>query len=483
MKGDEGMNTIVSSQTYGLYIRGEWREKQNTNEVINKYTKELIAKTSVADKKDVDDAVKAAKDSLNAPFSPYERYTILKKAGQGLLERKEELATVLAEEVGKPIGEARGEVERAVLTLENSAEEAKRIQGEGVPVEAAPGSENRQAMTLRVPVGVIAAITPFNVPLNLVCHKVGPAIAAGNSVVLKPADVTPFSALILAEVFEAAGLPTGRLNVITGKGSRIGEWLTSNNDVNMFTFTGSPGVGQTIREKAGIRKVTLELGNNSATIVHNDADIEQTATLTAQKSFNNAGQVCISVQRVYVHEDIYEEFLSIMKEVTNSLIVGDPKDPKTNIGPMIAEKEAIRVEDWVKDAVKQGAVIETGGKREGVFYHPTVLTNVDEDMKVCREEVFGPVVAINTYRDEEEVISRVNDSEYGLQAGLFTNSLDFAMKAAKKIEVGGLIINDTSGYRVDHMPYGGLKKSGSGKEGPKYAMEEMTEERLIVFNL
>ncbi|WP_164215303.1 aldehyde dehydrogenase family protein [Virgibacillus sp. YIM 98842] len=475
--------TKISSPTYGLYIQGEWREKQNTSEVINKYTQESIAKTSVADKGDIEDAVKAAKESLDSPFSPYERYTILKKAAEGLIERQEELALVLAEEVGKPIEESRGEVGRAALTLENSAEEAKRISGEGVPVEAAPGSENRQAMTLRVPVGVIAAITPFNVPLNLVCHKVGPAIASGNSVVLKPAEVTPLSALMLAEIFEAAGLPAGRLNVVTGKGSQIGEWLTSNNNVNMFTFTGSPRVGQIIRERAGIRKVTLELGNNSATIVHKDTDIEHSATLTAQKSFNNAGQVCISVQRVYVHEDIYERFLSKMKKVTEALVVGDPKDPSTNIGPMIAEKEAIRVEGWVNEAVEQGAVVETGGKRDGVFYLPTILTNVKDDMKVCRDEVFGPVVAINTYRDEEEVISRVNASEYGLQAGLFTNSLDFAMKAAKKIEVGGLIVNDTSGYRVDHMPYGGVKKSGSGKEGPKYAMEEMTEERLIVFNL
>lgn len=350
-------------------------------------------------------------------------------------------------------------------------------------MEAAPGSENRQAFTKRVPVGVIAAITPFNVPLNLVCHKVGPALAAGNSVVLKPAETTSVCSIILTEIFANAGLPAGRLNLVMGKGSEIGTCLLENQMVNMYTFTGSPAVGKLIREKAGLRKVALELGNNSATIVHKDANIEQAARLSAQKSFNNAGQVCISVQRIYVHEDIYELFLESMKKETSALVVGDPKDPSTHVGPMIAEKEAIRVEQWVNEAISQGATVVTGGKREGAIYYPTILTNVKDDMKVCRQEVFGPVVAVDQYRDEDEVIRRVNDSDYGLQAGLFTNDLAFAMKAADQIEVGGLMINDTSGYRVDHMPYGGVKQSGSGKEGPKYAMEEMTEERIIVFNL
>ncbi len=477
------MTTTVSIENLGLFIDGQWRVKRTTSDVLNKYTQQVIAKISVAEEQDVRDAVTAAKQAITKSFHPYERYAVLKNAAEGLRERLEELATILAEEVGKPISESRGEVERAALTLEISAEEAKRIHGEGVPVESAPGSENRQAFTRRVPVGVVAAITPFNVPLNLVCHKVGPALAAGNSVVLKPAEVTPVSAIVLSEIFEKAGLPVGRLNVVTGAGPKIGNWLLGNDDVDMFTFTGSPKIGRLIKEKAGLRKVALELGNNSATIVHKDADIEQSATLVAQKSFNNAGQVCISVQRVYVHEEIYQSFLNKMKDVTNSFVVGDPKNEATNIGPMIAEKEAVRVENWVNEAIKEGANVETGGKRNGVFYEPTILSNVNDDMKVCREEVFGPVVAVSTYNDVDDVIARVNDSEYGLQAGLFTNDLAFAMKAANQIEVGGLIINDTSGYRVDHMPYGGVKKSGSGKEGPKYAIEEMTEERIVVFNL
>lgn len=481
LEDDVTMNNILLKNTYGLFIDGEWAEKEKKLPIFNKYSQEVIAEISAAEENDVTASVAAAKQALQKSFPPYERFKVLKKASEILLERKETIADILVQEVGKPLAESIGEVERAALTLEISAEEAKRIHGNGVPIESASGSENRKALTIKAPVGVVAAITPFNVPLNLVCHKVGPGLAAGNSVILKPAEETSLSAILLAEIFEEAGLPAGRLNVLTGAGEEVGRYLTSNQEINMYTFTGSPQVGQIIRERTGIRKVALELGNNSATIVHHDADIEASAAAAAQKSFNNAGQVCISVQRVFVHESIYNVFLEKMIEATKALKVGDPADASTNIGPMISEKEAIRVENWVDEAVSQGAKLQVGGKREDVFYQPTILTNVDQEMKVCRNEVFGPVVAVDTYREEDEVIAKVNDSEYGLQAGLFTNDLSFVMKAAEKIEVGGLIINDTSGYRVDHMPYGGVKKSGTGKEGPKYAMEEMTEEKLIVF--
>ncbi|MCM3570564.1 aldehyde dehydrogenase family protein [Neobacillus mesonae] len=477
------MAAVVTGKQYGLYIDGQWQETEEKRPVLNKYTQEPAAWISIAQKEHADAAVQSAKKAFKVPFAPYARYEVLLKASQLLLERVEKFAQVLAIEIGKPIRECRGEVERAAQTLEISAEEAKRIHGEGIPVEAAPGSENRMSFTVRVPVGVIAAITPFNVPLNLVCHKVGPALAAGNTVVLKPAEVTSICAVMLAEVLEEAGLPKGRLQVLTGSGSAIGNWLLSNPDVQMFTFTGSPVVGKDIREKAGLRKVALELGNNSATIVHKDANIEQSANLIAQKGFNNAGQVCISVQRVYVHEEIFEAFLSSLKEKTEAFVVGDPLDEKTEIGPMIKESEAVRVEAWVNEAVEQGAVIETGGKRDGAFYYPTILSNVKEEMKVCRQEVFGPVLSVVPYKEQDEVIAKVNDSDYGLQAGLFTNDLKFAMKAAREIEVGGLIINDASAYRVDHMPYGGVKNSGTGKEGPKYAIEEMTEERIVVLNI
>jgi acyl-CoA reductase-like NAD-dependent aldehyde dehydrogenase len=477
------MTSLTQVKQYGLYVNGEWETTAEKMEVLNKYTQQPAAEISVATKDDVNKAVASAKDVLKNTFSPYERYQVLMKAAELLLSRQEEFAEILAIEVGKSIRESRGEVERAATTLQISAEEAKRIHGEGVPVESAQGSENRMAFTVKVPVGVVAAITPFNVPINLVCHKLGPALAAGNSVVLKPAEVTPICALKLAELMEEAGLPKGRLQVLTGDGAEIGEWLLENQDVNMFTFTGSPRVGELIRSKAGLRKVSLELGNNSATIVHKDADLEKAASLISQKSFNNAGQVCISVQRIYVHTNIYTAFVNKLKEKTEKLVVGNPMDEQTDIGPMIRLKEAERVEEWVKEAVEEGAKIELGGKRDGAFYLPTILTNVNDDMKVCRQEVFGPVVAIARYDEIDEVISKVNDSDYGLQAGLFTNDLQFAMKAAREIEVGGLIVNDASAYRVDHMPYGGVKKSGNGKEGPKYAIEEMTEERIIVLNL
>ncbi|RSL33510.1 aldehyde dehydrogenase family protein [Salibacterium salarium] len=477
------MSKVVSTKEQGLFIGGQWKRTDEYTSVWNKYTQKQIAKTADATQQDVNLAVEEAKQASKRSFPAYQRFEVLTKAADLLRKNQEEIASLLVAEVGKPIKESRGEVARAAQTLEISGEEAKRIHGEGVPIEAAPGSQNRQAFTKRIPVGVVAAITPFNVPLNLVCHKVGPAIAAGNSVVLKPASATPLSAIRLTEILFEAGLPDGRLNLLTGSGSKIGAWLCENPDVNMFTFTGSPGVGQRLRERAGLRKVALELGNNSATVIHHDANIEEAAKLTAQKSFNNAGQVCISVQRVYVQEKIFDRFLEKMKEAAEELVVGDPAQETTDIGPMISETEAARIENWVQEAVKEGAEVVSGGERNGVIYKPTILTNVNDEMKVCREEAFGPIVAVAPYKTEEEVIDRVNDSEYGLQAGIFTNSLDFAMTAADKIEVGGLIINDTPGYRVDHMPYGGVKKSGSGKEGPKYAIEEMTEERLVVFNL
>ncbi|MBH0173936.1 aldehyde dehydrogenase family protein [Fictibacillus sp. 23RED33] len=470
-------------QTYGLWINGVWKEKTEVLEVLNKYTQNVEAAIARSEKKDVDEAVEGAKGAYKETFSAYDRYLVLTNAARLLLEKKEEFARVLVAEVGKPIRDSRVEVERAAQTLEISAEEAKRIHGEGVPVESAPGSENRMAFTLRVPVGVIAAITPFNVPLNLVCHKIGPALAAGNAVVLKPAEVTPLCALMLAEVFKEAGLPDGRLQVITGDGAEVGGWLLENQDVKMFTFTGSPRVGEIIRQKAGLRKVSLELGNNSATIVHKDVDLDKAAALIANKSFNNAGQVCISVQRVYVHQDVKTPFIQLLKDKTEQLQSGNPLDETTDIGPMIRQAEAERVEEWVNEAVADGATLVTGGRRNGAFYEPTILSDVKSDMKVCKQEVFGPVVGIDTYATIDEVIEQVNDSDYGLQAGLFTNDLAFAMKAAKEIEVGGLIVNDASAYRVDHMPYGGVKKSGTGKEGPRYAIEEMTEERIIVLNL
>ncbi|GEK59072.1 aldehyde dehydrogenase [Marinococcus halophilus] len=476
------MQTFEQQKEFGLFINNQTKMTEQKINILDKYSLQPIAQVARAGKEDVEEAVRGAQEAFKTPLSPYERYQILQKAAAKLREQQEGFANLLVKEVGKPINESMGEVFRSALTLEIAAEEGKRVAGEGVPIEAAPGSENRRAYTVRKPVGVIAAITPFNVPLNLVCHKIGPALASGNSVVLKPSDATPLVALKLAEILKEAGLPTGKLQVLTGHGAEIGNWLLENNKVNMFTFTGSTSVGKYIKEHAGLRKVALELGNNSATIVHHDTDVQAAAKAVALKSFNNAGQVCISVQRVFVHRSVHDEFVQHLKKATESIQVGDPGKETTDVGPMISEDAAQRVEDWVAEAVHEGAKIQVGGQRKEAVFYPTVLTNVTETMRVSYDEIFGPVVCVEAYTGTEESIQKVNNSDYGLQAGIFTNDLNFALQAAEEIEVGGVIINDTPGYRVDHMPYGGVKNSGTGKEGPKYAIEEMTEEKLIVWN-
>ncbi|MFD0871416.1 NADP-dependent glyceraldehyde-3-phosphate dehydrogenase [Chlamydia abortus] len=469
---------------YPLWINGQWTETGEKLEVRNKYTGEVMGTVSVAGKEHVDQAVSAALEAFRTnPLSPYRRYQILKRTSELLLEHKEEIAGILAGEVGKTLKEALVEVERTSQTLEVSAEEAKRIQGEGIPVEASPGAENRLAFTVRVPVGVVCAIAPFNVPLNLVAHKIGPALAAGNTVVLKPASVTPIVAIKLAELMIEAGLPQGYLNVVVGSGSTVGDWLAKDERISLYTFTGSPAVGRKLKAETGLRKVLLELGSNSAVIVHRDADLDLAVSMCVGKSFGNAGQVCISVQRIYVHSDIHDEFVRRFVEETKRLRVGDPYDSETDIGPMISEKEAARAEAWVQEAVMQGAFLACGGTREGALFQPTVLTGVHDDMKVSCEELFAPVVGIAVYDDLDDCICRINTSRYGLQAGIFTTNIHTAFKAAREIHVGGVMINDASQFRADLMPYGGVKESGWGKEGPKYAIQEMTEERIIVLNL
>jgi acyl-CoA reductase-like NAD-dependent aldehyde dehydrogenase len=473
-----------SVSRYTLPIGGEWVESTEELQVINKYSGSPMGIVSVANKELVEQAITAAyHKSKETPLPPYKRFEILKKTSELLLEHKEDLARTITGEVGKTYKESLIEVERTSQTFEVAAEEAKRIHGEGIPVESSPGAENRMAFTLRVPVGVVCAITPFNVPLNLVAHKIAPALAAGNTVVLKPASVTPIIALKLAKLLEQAGLPGGCLNVVVGSGSTVGNWLSSDSRINLYTFTGSPAIGLKLKQDTGLRKVLLELGSNSAVIVHEDADIDLAVRMTVSKSFANAGQVCISVQRIYVHRNVHDEFVRRFVEETKKLICGDPFDASTDIGPMISEQEARRVEEWINEAVSEGSKVECGGSRKGSFFEPTVLSQVTDTMKVSCEELFAPVVGIASYVELDECIRTVNLSKYGLQAGIFTKSLDTAFKAARGIHVGGLLINDASQFRADAMPYGGVKESGSGKEGPKYAIEEMTEERLIILNL
>ncbi|MFC0523344.1 aldehyde dehydrogenase family protein [Pontibacillus salicampi] len=472
------------TQHYGLFINGKWIETQENNEVLNKYYGDLFATVSKASEKEVDDAISSAEVAYKeTSFSPYERYKVLHRVSDLLQARKEELAGIITNEAGKPIKQARAEIDRATQTFEIAAEEAKRIHGEGVPVQAAPGSENRMAFTIKVPVGVVGAISPFNFPVNLVAHKIAPAIAAGNTVVLKPASVTPISSLKLAELFEEAGLPEGFLNVVIGSGSTVGNQMMEDERIHYYTFTGSAEVGEKLKQNTGLNKLTLELGNNSPVIVDKDADVELAAQTLAQKSFAYAGQVCISVQRIYIHEDVREQFQSAFISATEELQVGDPFDPDTDVGPMIGEKEAERAEEWLQEAKGQGAEVIHGGNRKGSVLEPTIVSNVDHAMKVVCEEVFAPIVTMMSFTDLDACIKEVNKSDYGLQGGIFTSDVNRAFYAAQKVEVGGFMINDASQYRVDLMPYGGVKNSGWGKEGPKYAIEDMTEERLVVMNL
>ncbi|MCL6549080.1 MAG: aldehyde dehydrogenase family protein [Alicyclobacillus sp.] len=468
----------------GLYIGGRWERTERTLPVIHKYTRETLAEVAVASPDDVDRAVRTAERAMRAkPMNAYERYEILHRLGRLVEQHQESLALLIAREGGKPLRDARAEVSRAVQTIVTSAEEAKRIHGETLPFDAAPGAANKVGFFLRVPVGVVAAIAPFNFPLNLVVHKVAPAIAAGCAVVLKPASYTPLTAVALCELLAEAGLPDGYLNLVIGSGGTVGDALVRHPGVRMVTFTGSPPVGERIRSQAGLKKVTLELGNNSANIVHSDADLGLAARSLAQKAYTSAGQFCVSVQRVYVHEPAREAFLEAMLEETRRLKVGNPEEPDTVVGPMIDEAEAVRVAEWVAEACDQGASVVTGGRRNGPVLEPTLLVDARPEMKVIRQEVFGPVASVIPYRTFAEAVDLVNDSEYGLQAGVFTRDIENAWYAIRNIEAGSVHINDTSAFRVDLMPYGGVKMSGIGREGPRWAVEEMTEMRTVSFTL
>ncbi|OXS79324.1 aldehyde dehydrogenase family protein [Domibacillus enclensis] len=470
--------------TYGQYINGEWHMSQETLPVINKFTGEEYAHIGKASREEVDQAVTNALETFRTKkLSPYERYEILMRAADIFKERKEELALILVREVGKVLKDARAEIDRGIQTFIASAEEAKRIAGTGIPL-GQPGNDGKLAFTVRVPVGVVAAITPFNFPFNLTVHKIGPAIAAGNTIVLKPAEVTPIIACKMTEILTEAGLPAGFLNVVNGLGRETGQYLLEDERIAHFTFTGSPGVGRHIKSTTGLRRLTLELGNNSPNIVHNDVpDLDTAAELCVTRGYSNAGQACISVQRVYVHEDVYESFVEKAVKVAQSLRVGNPEDPETDIGPMISEKEAIRAEEWIREAEQQGAKVLVGGQRNGSILDPTIMADVKPDMKVVCQEVFAPVINIIPFSDIQDAFDQANDSHFGLQAGFFTSNIQLAMRAALELEFGGVIINDVSTYRADVMPYGGVKDSGFGKEGPRYAVEEMTDEKIVVINL
>ncbi len=412
----------------------------------------------------------------------YERIEKLQLIIDDLRENQEEFAEIISEESAKPIKTARGEAARAVSTFTDALEESKRLRGEHMPLDFEAASEGRWALLRRFPIGPILGISPFNFPLNLVCHKVAPALASGNTMILKPASQTPLSALRLAQSIEKAGWPAGTLNVIPAA-SIDAHILLEDDRIRMVTFTGSPEVGWAIKNKAGRKQVTLELGGNAGVIIHDDADINFAAERCAMGGYVQSGQNCISVQRIFVHQKIYKKFMDKFCDIVRNLKVGDPAAEDTFVGPMINKSEVDRVNKWIDEATGGGARIEVGGESKGNFIMPTILSNVDPSMKVSCQEVFAPLTVVYTYDDIQEALKQVNNSDFGLQAGLFTLNAAIIFEAYEMLEVGGLVIGDVPTYRVDPMPYGGTKLSGMGREGVRFAMEEMTELKLLVMNV
>jgi len=470
---------------YKLYINGQWVGGGPLMEVKNKYTGEVVGALPTARREDVDAAIAAAQQAgpVMADMPAHKRSAILARAAALIQERKEDLARTIAAEAGKALKYARLEVDRAISTFTIASEEAKRLHGETIPLDAVPAGEGYFGFWTRRPVGVVAAISPFNFPLNLVAHKVAPALAAGNTLVLKPASTTPLTAVKLCQILSEVDLPAGAINLVVGSGGTVGEWLVTDPRVAKITFTGSPAVGRHITSVAGIKKITLELGNTSPVIVAPDADLDLVAKRAAVGAYYNSGQVCISVQRIYSQKAIYEPFTERFVQASEAMVVGDPLDERVDVGPMIDPHETERIESWVKEAQAGGARVLTGGKREGAIYWPTVLTNVQPEMKVVAEEVFAPVASVIAYDDFEEALRQADATEFGLQVGVFTRDINRVFQAVKRLNFGGVIINDTPAFRADHMPYGGNRQSGLGREGVRFAMEDMTNIQLVAIRL
>jgi succinate-semialdehyde dehydrogenase/glutarate-semialdehyde dehydrogenase len=467
-----------------LLVGGRWLEGIEQTPVLDKFSGEIIGHADRASREQVDSAVAAAHESFVArPLDPTERYRILRRASDIVESRREELARTIVAEAGFPLTDAQNEVTRAIQTLLLSAEEAKRLVGEVVPIEAAPGNAHRMAFTIRVPRGVVCGITSFNAPLNFVAHKAAPALASGNTVVLKAPQATPFSATLLSEIFIEAGLPPAHINVVQGPGSELGRWLIQNQKIRFYTFTGSTAVGKQLQREVGMRPIALELGSIAATVVCADADLDRAVPRVASSAFRRAGQACTSTQRLFVDRRVFEEFLAKFAAATERLAVGDPRDPDTVVGPMISESEAARAEQWVNEALRGGARLVAGGQRRGALLMPTIIADVTREMRVLCEEIFAPVVSVLPFDALDDAIAEINSTEFGLATGIFTRDITTALTAARKIHVGVVHINESSSSRVDLMPFSGVKDSGRGREGPKYAMQEMTEERLITLSL
>jgi len=471
-------------QKRGVFIDGQWIENGPTAEIKSPYDGSRAGVVTLAGQPQIEQAIESSVRAFKATkqLPSFARQNVLRSISAKIAERREEFARTMALEAGKPIKTARAEVDRAIFTFSVAAEEAGRIGGEFLPLDLQEFTAGRWGIVRRFPVGPIAAITPFNFPLNLVAHKVAPAIASGCTVVLKPAPQTPLTALMLAEVVQESGWPAGGLNVIptTNEDAAL---IVSDDRLKMLSFTGSSAVGWKLKATAGKKKVTLELGGNAAAIIHNDADLDFAAERCAVAGFSYSGQSCISVQRILVHKSVFDPFLQRFVERAKRLKSGDPLDESTDIGPLIRESDAERAVKWVQEAVAAGAKLIIGGGRKGSVVEPTILTNTRADMKVNCEEVFAPVKTVEPYGDFNDALARVNRSPYGLQAGLFTNDARLIFHAYEDLEVGGLMVGDVPTFRIDHMPYGGVKDSGLGREGLRYAIEEMTEPRLLAMNL
>jgi acyl-CoA reductase-like NAD-dependent aldehyde dehydrogenase len=466
-----------------LLIDGAWRFAESEYDVIDPYRGETVARAPEASAADLDAALASAvaAKAKAATVPGYERAVLIRRVVDLLDQRAETVAETITRETGKAIKDAGAEVARSRETLMLSAEEAVRIEGEHVPLDATAMGAGKIAMLLRFPVGVVAGITPFNAPFNLAAHKIAPAIAAGNVIVLKPPPQAPLTVHRLVEMFVDAGTPPGVLNVVYGR--EIGPLLVRDPRVDFITFTGSTRVGAEIKAASGLRRVALELGGTGQTIIHADGDIEMAAPMCARNAMRLAGQSCISVQSIYAHESIYERFVDRLAAEIRELKMGDPLDPETDVGTLIDVAAAKRVEAWIEEAIAGGARALTGGRRIGAQVEPTLLVDVEPAMKVVCDEVFGPVASVQRYSDLDRIIALVSDSPYGLQCGIFTASVTTAIDAARRLRTGGVIINGTSTWRTDQLAYGGVKSSGIGREGPRYAIREMTEERLVVFNM
>lgn len=467
-----------------MYIAGAWTESANAMPVVAPFSGEVVDTVPIATSAQVDQCLAAAKSGARAmaKLTGYERNQLLQKAADLLASRLEDFARTISLEEGKPLAEARGEVSRMPDLLRLCGFEGTQIRGESLPLDSQVGTKGKLGLTLRTPCGVVLAITPFNYPVLLVVHKVGPALAAGNAVILKPAERTPLSALKLTKVLLEAGFPENAIQCILGNGSDIGPQLCAAEGIRKISFTGSSQVGAAISRVAGVKRLSLELGSNSPLVILTDADLEKVAEATATGGYANAGQVCISTQRVLVHKSVYADFLDALKPKVEAITVGDPLKDESKLSAMINEKEAQRVESWVSEAVSQGARVVTGGERSGAVYAPTVVADVKPQMRISCEELFGPAVAVTPVGNLDEALELSNDSKYGLGAGIFTRDVTQALKFARGVESGNVMINWTPLWRADFMPYGGFKSSGIGKEGPRYAVEEMTETKTVVFH-